>query len=104
MKEIDDVQLKLEVLKTESLLLPTLIGVENMGRDIETMEKYLRDLLTEYESRITTNSRIDELKKLMEFTGSTRSHAGDKRFLVNFWTPYRRILYKLNRAIINETE
>lgn len=74
--KINNAQLELEGLKIEASGMSAFAGLYKIYRSLKTMEKYLRELLKEYERfspLLKSNFKVEfsNFERLKEFTGST---------------------------------
>jgi hypothetical protein len=102
MKNINKAQLELEGMQIESKHLPTFVGVGDLKSPLHVMERYLRELLSEYEKwmpelRAGAKIPFPTLEKLIEFTGATRQVG--RGFLKSFALPHEEVVLMISRAI-----
>lgn len=84
-------QLDLEALKIEARTLPDVITIDGLDEHLSTMEKYLGDIISEWESSRPQGSvRGSDLPRLSEFARKKdkMDADGNRQFSLRFTTPH----------------
>jgi hypothetical protein len=107
MERINEAQLELEGLKIEAKSLPDFASLESVSERLEQMEKYLGDIISEFEEiyplmQISQPITPDKLKHLDEYTGDKYRNSVDTkhRFKADFSEPYSEVIGIISRQLI----
>jgi len=107
MERINEAQLELEGLKIEAKSLPDFASLESVSERLEQMEKYLGDIISEFEEiypliQISQPITPDKLKHLDEYTGDKDRNSVDTkhRFKGDFSEPYSEVIGIISRQLI----